>query len=354
MPRARDLGIVIGTGPPGPHNAITDVAGVRVGYTTLIEGAHIRTGVTLILPFLHDEALFAGGHRLNGNGEMTGWHYIREMGLMTSPIAITNTHSVGTVHTALVAHSLRTGRTTDSFTAWSLPVVAETWDGLLNDVNGFHVQPNHVEAAIQSAHSGSIREGNVGGGTGMIAHGFKGGTGTSSRVLADHEGGWTLGVLVQANHGRRARLTVDGFHAGRALGPDLIPLPAGPEGTGSIIVIVATDAPLLPLQCDRVAQRAVLGIGRTGGLGEDSSGDLILCFATGNRIPPAVPEPSLDVRMVPNSHLNPLFAAAADATEEAILNALLAAQTMTGFRGVTAHALNPDLLRSVMAERDTV
>jgi D-aminopeptidase len=333
--RARDLGITIGTGTPGPRNSITDVDGVRVGTTTLVEGADVRTGVTVVCP--PDEPLFAGCHRLNGNGELTGLEWIRESGMLTTPIAITNTHSVGVVHDALIAAAVRRGALDD---AWSLPVVGETWDGVLNDINGMHVRPEHVFAALESA-SEDVPEGNAGGGTAMICHEFKGGTGTASRTTKT---GWTVGVLVQANHGRRERLLVDGVPVGRAIGPDRVPVPDEPAaGAGSIIVVVATDAPLLPTQCDRLAQRAALGIGRTGGAGENSSGDILLAFATGNRGLEGS-EATTQVEMVRNEHIDALFYAAIEATEEAIVNALVAAETMTGKDGRTAHALPHDAL----------
>jgi D-aminopeptidase len=327
--RARELGIVIGDLSPGPLNAITDVGGVRVGHTTLVEGTDVRTGVTVVVPPL---PAFAAPHRLNGNGEMTGLEWIRESGMLTTPIAITNTHSVGAVHEALIAAAQRSDDAPD----WSLPVVAETWDGLLNDIDGFHVRDRHVFTALDGAAT-EVAEGNVGGGTGMVCHGFKGGIGTASRVTDD---GHTVGVLVQANHGRRSRLTVDGVPVGRELGTDRIPGPSGPDG--SIIVIVATDAPLLPHQCARVAQRATFGIARTGGAGEDSSGDLVLAFATGNKLPAET------VRTIPNERLNTLFYGVIEATEEAIVNALLAAETMTGRGGATVHALEHEPLLEVM------
>jgi D-aminopeptidase len=335
--RARELGIVIGSLEPGPLDAITDVDGVRVGHTTLIESKDVRTGVTVVLPA--EEPLFAAPFRLNGNGEMTGLEWVRESGVLTTPIALTNTHSVGVVRDALV----RVAVARDDAPDWSLPVVAETWDGFLNDVNGFHVRGEHVFAAIDTAGDGGVDEGNVGGGTGMICHGFKGGIGTASRVT---DAGHTVGVLVQANHGRRVRLTVEGVPIGAELDADRIPLPGGPEDAGSIIVLVATDAPLLPHQCERVARRAALGIGRTGGLGEDSSGDLLLAFATGNR--GLGGDAPVAVTMLPNARMNTLFAAAVEATEEAILNALLGAETMTGREGRTAHALDPDALVDVL------
>jgi D-aminopeptidase len=308
----------VGELEPGPRDSIADV-GVRVGHTTLIKGEDVRTGVTVLLP--PELPLFAGAHRLNGNGELTGLEWIRESGLLTTPIGLTNTHSVGVVRDAIVA--ARVGEAD-----WSLPVVGETWDGVLNDVNGFHVRPEHVHAALEAA-SDDVAVGNVGGGTGMICHGFKGGIGTASRRAGDH----VVGVLVQANHGRRSRLRIDGVPVGRAF--DDVPLPSG----GSIIVVVATDAPLLPHQCERVAQRAALGIARTGGAGENSSGDLLLCFST-----QPVGE---SVRMLPDERIDAVFYAAIEATEAAIVSALLAAETMTG-RGTTVHALDADALADVM------
>ena len=335
--RARDLGITVGELEPGPANAITDVPGVRVGHTTLIEGADIRTGVTAVVA--PELPAFAAPHRLNGNGEMTGLEWVRESGLLTTPVAVTNTHSVGVVHDSLVAWQVARGAE-----RWHLPVVGETWDGLLNDVNAMRVGREHVFAALENASDGPVPEGAVGGGTGMICHGFKGGIGTASRAVD----GFVVGVLVQANHGRRSRLQVDGVPVGRELTPERIPLPPRPPGAalGSIIVLVATDAPLLPHQCERVAQRAALGIARTGGAGENSSGDLILAFATGNRGLGSADGP-LRVDMLPNERMNTLFYATIEATEEAIVNALVAAETMTG-RGGTVHALDHDALVAVM------
>ena len=334
--RAGDLGIRIGSLEPGPGDAITDVEGVRVGHATVIAGDDVRTGVTVVVP--PEEPLFAAPFRLNGNGEMTGLECIREFGVLTTPIGITNTHSVGVVRDALVRVAVARENSPD----WSLPVVAETWDGFLNDINGFHVRDEHVAAAIESASEGAVAEGNVGGGTGMICHEFKGGIGTASRRTED---GHTVGVLVQANHGRRGRLALSGVPVGEELGPDRIPTPGGSPGAGSIIVLVATDAPILPHQCARLAKRAALGIGRTGGLGEDSSGDLLLAFATGNRIA-AFPEPDTVTTLW---RMNALFEAAVEATEAAILNALLAAETMTGIAGHTAHALEPEALLEVLS-----
>jgi D-aminopeptidase len=371
--RTRDLGITIGIGRPGPGNAITDVPGVVVGQTTLIEGdgplvtgvGPIRTGVTVIVPRGRDtwtEPVFAGCHRLNGNGELTGLEWIRESGLLTTPVAITNTHSVGVVRDALVAASVDATPRPDA-EAWSLPVVGETYDGLLNDMNGFHVRPEHVRAALDGARSGPVEEGGVGGGTGSVCHEFKGGIGTASRVIPDERGGHTVGVLVQANHGKRSWLRVDGVPVGAEIGIDELASPYGDArsssgpgvpapGSGSIIVVVATDAPLLPHQCERLAQRAGLGIARAGGTGGHTSGDLFLAFATGNRLPAEVDEMSplaYDVRAVGNTVIDGLFDAVIEATEEAIVNALVAASTMVGRDGITAHALPHDRLLEVMA-----
>ena len=351
--RARELGIAIGRGTPGRHNAITDVPGVRVGHTTLIEGDAVRTGVTLILPHEGDpsaEPVFAGSHRLNGNGELTGLEWVRESGLLTTPIGLTNTFSIGVVHDALIAAAMRQPEAAD----WHLPVVGETYDGFLNDIVGMHVRPEHVEQALAAAEDGSVAEGNVGGGTGMSCHGFKGGIGTSSRVLAEDAGGYTVGVLVQANYGRRERFRVDGLPVGAAIG-DRIPTPSegGEAGGGSIIVVAATDAPLLPGQCDRLAQRVALAIGRMGGLGENSSGDLFFAFATGNRGLGAAVHAShaamVPIAMVPHPRMNAFFEAVVAATEEAILNAMLAAETMTGRDGNTVYALDPDVLVQTLA-----
>ena len=370
--RTRDLGIVIGLGQPGPGNAITDVSGVRVGHTTLLSGdgprvvgqGPARTGVTVVVPRGPNdvrEPVFAGCHRLNGNGEMTGLEWVRESGLLTSPVAITNTHSVGVVRDALVAVSIEQGRPGGQ--AWSLPVVGETWDGLLSDIDGFHVRPEHVRAALEVAAGGPVTEGNVGGGTGMVCHEFKGGIGTASRVIPASLGGHTVGVLVQANYGKRAWLRVDGVPVGQEIGIDDVPspwgragkdpVPAPPAGSGSIIVVVATDAPLLPHQCERLAQRAGLGIARAGGTGGHTSGDLCLAVATGNRLPiehedrPATL--AYDVRAVGDGVIDALFDGVIEATEEAIINALIAAESMTGRDGVTAVALPHDRLLEVMA-----
>jgi D-aminopeptidase len=335
--KARELGIEIGDLEPGPLDAITDVSGVRVGHTTLVEGDSVRTGVTVILPTPEGEPCFAEAHRLNGNGELTGLEWIRESGLLTTPIGLTNTFSVGVVRDAIVAsqHDANRGR-------WHLPVVGETYDGFLNEIEGMHVRTEHALAAIESALDASVPEGCVGGGTGMICHGFKGGIGTASRVV---EGGHVVGVLVQANHGRRSRLAIDGVPVGRTLGPERVPAPTSHDaGSGSIIVIVATDAPLLPHQCRRLAQRAALGIARTGGAGENSSGDFALAFATGNRVTEGE---RTTLELLPNEQLDPLFYATIEATEEAIVNALLSAETMSGRSG-TVHALPHDALAEAM------
>ncbi|MEX0985250.1 MAG: P1 family peptidase [Actinomycetota bacterium] len=364
MTRFRDLGLRVGDLPPGPHDAITDVAGVRVGMTTLIHGAGplvvgqgpVRTGVTVVLPHdaIAEHPVFAGCHTLNGNGEMTGLEWVRESGQLTTPVAITNTHSVGVVRDALVAHEVASRDGRSSF--WSLPVVAETYDGALNDINGMHVRPEHLHAALASASGGPIPEGNVGGGTGMICHEFKGGTGTASRVVG---AGFTVGALVQANHGDRERLMVDGVPVGRELPRSAVASAWAEEeavarrGAGSIIVVLATDAPLLPHQLDRLAQRAGLGIARAGGGGNHSSGDIFLAFSTANadRLAsyklegPGVP---FDVTMLPDNAITDLFWGAIEATEEAILNALIAAETMTGRDGITAHALPHEALVEIM------
>ncbi len=379
--RARDHGIVLGRLAPGPYNAITDVAGVRVGHTTLIRGegprvvgeGPVRTGVTVVLP--HDgevflEPLFAGCHRLNGNGELTGLEWVRESGFLTSPIAITNTHSVGVVHDALLAHAVRAHGPHAEF--WSLPVVGETYDGILNDINGFHVKPEHVDAAIAVAAGGPVVEGSVGGGTGMSCHEFKGGIGTASRVVPADAGGFTVGALVQANYGARELLRIDGVPIGEAIPKTEVPSPwdaadalarargargaALPPGSGSTIVILATDAPLLPHQCERLAQRAGLGLARMGSVASTTSGDLFIAFAIGNRGlpgPETSPRPgvpvAIDVRMLDDTRITPLFQAAVEAVEEAIVNALLTAGTMTGADGITAYGLDGDRVVEIMA-----
>ena len=372
MTRYRDLGLTVGRLPQGPVNAITDVAGVRVGVTTLIDGdgpleigkGPVRTGVTAIIPHdgIRNEPIFAGTHTLNGNGEMTGLEWVRESGALTTPIAITNTHSVGVVHDALIAYELQGSERPAAF--WSLPVVAETYDGALNDIDGFHVRAEHLFAAMDAASDGPVPEGNVGGGTGMICHDFKGGTGTASRMVegpGNSRNGWTVGVLVQANHGGRERLSVDGVHVGEEIPIEEVPSAWDEEeavdraGEGSIIVVVATDAPLLPHQLRRVAQRASLGIGRVGGAGGNSSGDIMIAFSTANagRVPnyktPETAGPTT-VEMLPDDAITPLFWGVIEATEESILNALVAADTMVGRDGITAHALPHDRLVETMTK----
>jgi D-aminopeptidase len=344
--RARDLGIVIGEHPPAARNAITDVDGIRVGHTTLIEGDSVRTGLTVVVP--PETPLFAGCHRLNGNGELTGLEWVRESGFLTTPIGITNTFSVGVVRDAIAAESADED-------AWSLPVVGETFDGTLNDIRAQRITPEHVRQAFASASSDAVAEGSVGGGTGMICHEFKAGIGTASRLV----GAYTVGVLVQANYGRRHRFRVNGVPVGELIG-DRIPAPQAPvrdsgpgEGVrgnrevppadhGSIIGIVATNAPLLPHQCDRLAQRMGLGVGRMGGTAAHSSGDLFFAFATGNR--GLAGEGELSLRMFSDTEITPFYGAIIEATEEAILNSMLASKTMTGRDGNTVYALDPDLL----------
>jgi D-aminopeptidase len=359
--RARDLGIVIGDLPAGPLNAITDVAGVRVGHTTLISGdgplvvgqGPIRTGVTVIQPRPGDpraDPAFAGGHTLNGYGEMTGLAWVAESGMLMTPIAITTTHSVGVVRDALIAASVHAGLASGE---WALPVVGETWDGYLNDSNGQHVGPEHLFAALEAAVDGPVAEGNVGGGTGTKAFGFKAGIGTASRRVATPGGDYTVGVLVQANHGRRSRLAIDGVPVGREITEAEVPWPDVPApNAGSIIAIVATDAPLLPHQCRRLAQRSSLGVARGGAGGEHDSGDIFLAFATGNRgLHPEdapAPPPIFSLTMLNDDHLDDLYWATIEATEEAVVNSMVAAETMVGRDGITFHALPHDRLVEVM------
>jgi D-aminopeptidase len=376
-PRARDLGITFG-GAPGALNAITDVAGVEVGHTTLISGegrlvvgrGPVRTGVTAVLPRGRgsNDPVFAATYALNGNGEMTGTIWIDESGLLYGPVMITNTHSVGVVRDAVVDWTFK--RNADLF--FSLPVVAETYDGFLNDVNGFHVTKAHTLKALEGARGGPVAEGSVGGGTGMVCHQFKGGIGTSSRRLPDAAGGYTVGVLVQCNYGSRRLFSVEGVPVGQELREPracyagtqapatpmlrgLRPCPASgasaesktPEGMGSIIVIVATDAPVLPHQLERIARRVPLAIGRMGGLGEDSSGDIFLAFST----QPATAAGDSAVARVgtlANERINPLFEATVQATQEAILNAMLASDSMTGADGVRIPGLPRDALVAAM------
>src|SRR5262245_22869619 len=351
-PRARDLGVPF-EGTPGPLNAITDVGGVEVGFTTLISGdgklevgkGPVRTGVTAILPRgkASVDPVMAGWFSMNGNGEMTGTTWIKEGGFLEGPVFITNTHSVGVVRDASIAWGLKHGAQVQP---WSLPVVAETWDGTLNDINGFHVKPEHVFAALDGARGGPVDEGNVGGGTGMICYEFKCGTGTASRTLEAQAGGYTVGVLVQANHGRRAELRI----AGVPLGAEIPVTPArsgGDEELGSIIIVVATDAPLLPHQLERIARRAALGLARTGATSGNGSGDIFIAFSTAN--PKAASASGVaSVQMVSNDRISALFSATVQATEEAIVNALVAAETMRGIDGRTVPALSHDTLKSLL------
>ncbi len=363
-PRARDLGIPF-DGSTGQYNAITDVKGVEVGYTTLISGdgkTAIRTGVTAILPQGKNfkGRVFAAWHTLNGNGEMTGTTWVEESGGLGTPILITNTHSVGTVRDAVIEWNARRGTGEGYSGDFSLPVVAETYDGFLNDINGFHVKKENVFQALDAAKSGAILEGNVGGGTGMISHRFKGGTGTSSRVLEAKFGGYTVGVLVQANYGTRQFFSVAGVPVGKEI-TDLLPIvgketarllppegKAGDKGQGSIIVVVATNAPLLPHQLKRLAQRVSIGIGNVGGRGENSSGDIFIAFSTANAAEISKDQGLANLTMLPNEQINQLFWATAQATEEAILNAMVAAETMKGLNGNTVHALPHDRLKAVL------
>ncbi|CAN5635452.1 P1 family peptidase [soil metagenome] len=364
-PRARDLGIPF-DGATGQFNAITDVKGVEVGYATLISGdgkTAVRTGVTAILPLgkSFSGRLFAAWHALNGNGEMTGTTWIEESGGLGSPVMITNTHSVGIVRDAVIEWGMKRGVSDGYSGDFSLPVVGETYDGFLNDINGFHVKKEQAFQALDSAKSGMIAEGNVGGGTGMIAHGFKGGTGTSSRVLDEKPGGYTVGVLVQANYGRRPLFSVAGVPVGKEI-TDLLPkrgqqnTNAGlkgknstfDEGQGSIIVVVATDAPLLPHQLKRLVQRVSLGVGNIGGRGENSSGDIFLAFSTANSAEISKNDGTANLTMLPNDRINPLFSATVEATEEAILNAMVVAETMTGLNGNTVYALPHDRLKEIL------
>ena len=375
-PDARALGIPL-SGTPGSNNAITDVAGVEVGHTTLISGSGrlrtgsgpVRTGVTAILPRgkVGPDSAFAAWFSLNGNGEMTGTTWISEGGILESPILITNTHSVGVVRDATLSWMLRHR---PNF-LWGLPVVAETWDGALNDLNGFHVKPEHVFAALDSARGGMVEQGSVGGGTGMICNGFKGGIGSASRVLPQPAGGYTVGVLVQCNYGGRGILRIAGVPVGTLItdapicytttaAPDSVrgrtPLCANPgnhapparDDVGSIIIVVATDAPLLPHQLDRIVKRAALGIGRMGGIASNGSGDIFVAFSTANRAAVAERARVVPAEMLPNDRISVLFEATAQATEEAIINAMLAAQDMVGINDLRMPALPEARVRELM------
>ena len=382
VPDARALGVPL-TGTPGRFNAITDVAGVEVGHTTVISGegrlvvgeGPVRTGVTAILPRGREagDSTFAAWFSLNGNGEMTGTIWIEQSGILESPILITNTHSVGVVRDATIDWM----KHKDPSFLWALPVVAETYDGSLNDINGFHVKPEHAFSALDGARSGPVEQGAVGGGTGMICHGFKGGIGSASRVLPASQGGYTVGVLVQCNQGRRGDLRIAGVPVGEmmpepracyadrsifpedrwsgvpfcdeagAVEPDGLLQPT-PEGTGSIIIVLATDAPLLPTQLKRLATRTALGLARIGGMGYNGSGDIFLAFSTANRRAVAEQSDVVGLEMLPNDGINSLISSTVHATEEAILNAMLAAETLTGIDGYTVPALPHDRLREIM------
>ena len=351
-PRARDLGVPF-DGAPGPFNAITDVKGVEVGHTTLISGSGklqvgvgpVRTGVTAILPRGKNstDPVFGAWFTLNGNGEMTGTTWLEDSGFLDGPVMITNTHSVGVVRDAVIAWRVKKAPPDEEGYWWSLPVVAETWDGELNDVNGFHVKPEHAWHALDTAHSGQVEEGNVGGGTGMICNEFKGGIGTASRVLSAKDGGYTVGVLVQCNYGQRDQLRIAGVPVGREI-PDKA---SRKTDVGSIIIVVATDAPLIPTQLKRVARRAALGLGRDGSYSGDGSGDIFIAFSSAN--PGAAGLKGIrDIKMLPNDHLNPIFLATVQATEEAVVNAMIAAETMQGVNDREVIALPHDRLREVL------
>src|SRR2546422_647661 len=351
-PRARDLGVPF-DGIPGPFNAITDVKGVEVGHTTLIAGeghlkvgeGPVRTGVTAVLPRGREskDGVFAAWFTENGNGEMTGTTWVGDSGFLDGPVMITNTHSVGVVRDAVIAWRVKRGAPDEQGYWWSLPVVAETWDGEMNDVNGFHVKPEHAFHALDSAHGGAVEEGNVGGGTGMVCNEFKGGIGTSSRVLDAKYGGYTVGVLVQCNYGERDQLRIAGVPVGREIPEHTV----WKDDVGSVIVVVATDAPLIPTQLKRLAKRASLGLGRDGALSGNGSGDIFIAFSTAN--PGAIgPEGLHQISMLPNDQLDPIFLATVQATEEAVINAMVAAETMTGINNRTVIALPHDRLREVL------
>lgn len=361
-PRARDLGVPF-EGTPGALNAITDIAGVTVGHATIIAGegplrvgqGPVRTGVTAVLPRGRDSMAkpsFAGWYSQNGNGEMTGTTWVEESGFLEGPVMITNTHSVGVVRDAVIQWRLKSGPADASGYWWSLPVVAETYDGALNDINGFHVKPEHAFQALDSASGGRVQEGNVGGGTGMIAYGFKGGIGTSSRVVTVEGARYTVGVLVQANFGRRPQLMVAGAPVGKEIPQTaqqaaIVPDDPVRGDLGSIIIVVATDAPLLPHQLKRLARRATLGMARTGGLSGNGSGDIFIAFSTSN--PDAFKASGLaSLQMVSNEQISGIFDATAWATEEAIVNAMVAAETMTGADNRRVERLPHDTLRAVL------
>ncbi len=353
-PRARDLGVPF-EGTPGPLNAITDVAGVEVGHSTIIRGdgklemgkGPVRTGVTAVLPRGKNstDLVFGGWFSLNGNGEMTGTTWLEEGGFLEGPVMITNTSSVGVVRDAVIGWQLKRSGLSQP---WSLPVVAETWDGYLNDIGGFHVKPEHAHLAIETAAAGPVIEGNVGGGTGMVCHEFKGGIGTASRKLSERQGGYTIGVLVQCNYGARRLLRIAGAPVGQEISEGAFRSAlGGEEDVGSIIIVVATDAPLLPHQLKRLARRAAMGLARNGGIASNGSGDIFIAFSTAN--PSAVrPEGVVDLKMLPNDRISPVLEATVMATEEAIINALVAAETMSGVDGNKVLGLPHGRLREVL------
>ena len=352
-PRIRDLNVPL-DGITGPLNAITDVGGLEVGHTTLIEGkgklvvgeGPVRTGVTAILPTgKRYDRLFGAWYSLNGNGEMTGTTWLEESGFLEGPVMITNTHSVGVVRDAVVEWSVSDAIASRHW--FALPVVAETYDGVLNDINGFHVSKEHAFAALNNAKSGPVAEGNVGGGTGMICHGFKGGIGTASRIVATKFGNYTVGALVQANYGRGDFLTITGIPVGREIDMETIKTESEPDG--SIIVVIATDAPLLPHQLKRLARRVPMGLARLGSIASHTSGDIFIAFSTANQN--ACNEESINkIESLPNGAMNPFFEASIQSTEEAILNALAAAETMTGIDDKTVYALPHDQLQKILAK----
>ncbi len=351
-PRARDLGVPF-DGAPGAFNAITDVKGVEVGHTTLISGSGklvvgtgpVRTGVTAVLPRGKgsNDAVFAAWFTLNGNGEMTGTTWVEDSGFLEGPVMITNTHSVGVVRDAVIAWRVKQQKPDADGFWWSLPVVAETYDGYLNDINGFHVKPDDVFHALATADSGPVEEGSVGGGTGMVCNEFKGGIGTASRVLPAKQGGYTVGVLVQCNYGQRDQLRVAGVPVGKEIPENTI----RDDDTGSIIVVVATNAPLIPTQLKRVARRVSLGLGRDGSFSADGSGDIFIAFSTANPGLVAADKPTA-LTMLPNGHMDSIFLATVQATEEAVINAMVAADTMTGINNHTVIGLPHDRLREVL------
>jgi L-aminopeptidase/D-esterase-like protein len=347
--RARDLGIPF-EGSTGRHNAITDVPAVTVGYSTIIDGESARTGVTIIHPRgnMDHTPVYAGIHSFNGNGEMTGAAWVEEGGLLEGPIGITNTHSVGIVRDTIIAWQVKNKAL---YQRWSCPVVAETADGWLNDLNGFYVKEHHVFNALDSAKGGPIEEGNVGGGTGMLCYEFKGGTGTSSRKLPERLGGWTVGALVQSNFGRRYQFTLAGVPLGSHLTENVLWKDANPfqQDDGSLIVILATDAPLLPHQLKRLAKRATIGMARTGSLGGNGSGDIFLAFSTVNPTAAQADEKGLsNIQTLSNDHLDPLLISSAYATEEAIINSMVAAEEMTGHNKINAKMLPHERIRELL------